>query len=53
MPAFIVTLAGLLILIGLLLRVLGPTGSINITNQTIIDLGQTFFGTSSPGSSPS
>ncbi len=42
-PAFILTLAGQLILIGLLLRVLGPTGSIYVTNQTIINLGQTFY----------
>lgn len=42
-PSFILTLAGQLILIGALLAVLGKTGSIYVTNQTIIDLGQTFY----------
>lgn len=42
-PAFILTLAGQLILIGALLRVLGKTGSIYVQNQTILNLGQTFY----------
>jgi D-xylose transport system permease protein len=42
-PAFIVTLAGQLALTGALLAVLGKTGSIYLTNQTIINLGQTFY----------
>ncbi|MCU1501368.1 MAG: ribose transporter permease [Ilumatobacteraceae bacterium] len=42
-PAFIVTLAGQLALTGGLLAVLGKTGSIYITNSTIISLGQTFY----------
>ncbi|MEO5901885.1 MAG: sugar ABC transporter permease [Ilumatobacteraceae bacterium] len=42
-PAFIVTLAGQLALTGALLAVLGKTGSIYLTNQTIISLGQTFY----------
>jgi D-xylose transport system permease protein len=43
-PAFIVTLAGQLALIGGLLRVLGKQGSIYITNQGILNIGNTFYG---------
>jgi len=42
-PAFLVTLAGLLVWQGALLRVLGRQGSINITNKGIIDVANTFF----------
>ena len=42
-PAFIVTLAGQLALTGGLLSVLGKTGSIYFTNQSILNLGQTFY----------
>jgi D-xylose transport system permease protein len=43
-PSFVVTLAGLLAWQGALLYVLGGTGTINITDQGIIDLTGTFFG---------
>lgn len=42
-PSFVVTLAGLLGFQGLLLYVLGDTGTINLTDNTIIDLANTFF----------
>lgn len=42
-PSFIVTLAGQLAWQGAQLRVLGDTGTVNITNQSIIDLTGTFF----------
>jgi D-xylose transport system permease protein len=43
-PSFVVTLAGLLAWQGALLRVLGDTGTINITNPTILGLTGTFYG---------
>lgn len=43
-PAFLVTLAGLLAWQGALLRVLGRTGSVNITNRGILRLSATFYG---------
>ena len=42
-PAFVVTLAGLLAGAGALLAVLGDTGTVNITDPTIIGLANTFF----------
>ncbi len=42
-PSFVVTLAGLIGWQGVLLQVLGTTGTVNITNPTIIDLAGTFF----------
>jgi D-xylose transport system permease protein len=43
-PAFLVTLAGLLAWQGALLRVLGKQGSINLTDEGIVDVANTFFG---------
>jgi D-xylose transport system permease protein len=43
-PAFLVTLAGLLAWQGALLHVLGRTGSINITNKGILRVANTFYG---------
>ena len=42
-PAFVVTLAGLLAWQGLLLYVLGDTGTVNITNGKIVGLANTFY----------
>jgi D-xylose transport system permease protein len=42
-PAFVVTLAGLLAWLGALLVVLGETGTVNITDSTITGLANTFF----------
>jgi D-xylose transport system permease protein len=42
-PAFVVTLAGLLAWLGALLLVLGETGTINLTDPTITGLTSTFF----------
>jgi D-xylose transport system permease protein len=42
-PSFIVTLAGQLAWQGAQLKVLGDTGTVNITNPTITDLTGTFF----------
>jgi D-xylose transport system permease protein len=42
-PSFVVTLAGLLGFQGLLLYVLGDTGTVNITDDTILDLANTFY----------
>jgi len=42
-PSFVVTLAGLIGWQGLLLLVLGDTGTVNITNPTITDLAGKFF----------
>jgi D-xylose transport system permease protein len=42
-PSFVVTLAGLLGFQGLLLYVLGDTGTINITDSAILDLANTFY----------
>jgi D-xylose transport system permease protein len=44
-PAFVVTLAGQLVGVGVLLRVLGRQGSINITDNGILRLANTFYGT--------
>ena len=43
MPSFVVTLAGLLGFQGVLLYVLGDTGTINLTDSTIVDLANTFY----------
>jgi D-xylose transport system permease protein len=43
-PAFVVTLAGLLAWQGALLEVLGKEGSINITDQGILNVANTFYG---------
>ncbi|MXF09363.1 sugar ABC transporter permease, partial [Escherichia coli] len=43
-PAFVVTLAGQLVWVGVLLRVLGRQGSINITDRGILNLANTFYG---------
>ena len=50
-PSFVVTLAGLLAFQGVLLYVLGDTGTVNLTDSTIIDLANTFYRTTSAGSS--
>jgi len=42
-PPFIVTLAGQLGWLGAQLRVLGDTGTVNINDQTLVDLAGTFF----------
>ena len=42
-PAFVVTLAGLLAWTGALLFVLGSTGTVNISDTTITGLANTFF----------
>ena len=42
-PSFVVTLAGLLGFQGLLLYVLGDTGTINISDPEILDLANTFY----------
>jgi D-xylose transport system permease protein len=42
-PSFVVTLAGLIGWQGLLLYVLGPTGTINLNDPTITGLAGTFF----------
>jgi len=42
-PAFVVTLAGLLAWTGALLLVLGDTGTVNLTDSTIVGLANTFF----------
>jgi D-xylose transport system permease protein len=44
-PSFVVTLAGLLAWQGALLKVLGDTGTLNITNEKILGLTSTFYGT--------
>ena len=43
-PSFVVTLAGLLAWQGALLRVLGDTGTVNITDEKITGLTSTFYG---------
>jgi D-xylose transport system permease protein len=43
-PSFVVTLAGLLAWQGALLRVLGDTGTLNITDSKILGLTDTFYG---------
>jgi D-xylose transport system permease protein len=42
-PSFVVTLAGFLAWQGALLQVLGSTGTVNLTDETITDLAGTFF----------
>ena len=42
-PAFVVTLAGLLAWFGALLLVLGDTGTVNVSDKTITGLANTFF----------
>ncbi len=42
-PAFVVTLAGLLAWFGALLLVLGDTGTVNLSDKTITGLANTFF----------
>jgi D-xylose transport system permease protein len=42
-PSFVVTLAGLLAWQGALLQVLGNTGTINLTDPTIVGLANTFY----------
>src|SRR3954449_10818414 len=42
-PSFVVTLAGLLAWQGALLQVLGTTGTINLTDDTIVGLANTFY----------
>jgi len=42
-PSFVVTLAGLLAWQGFLLRVLGETGTVNITDSKIVGLTSTFY----------
>src|SRR3954469_9221895 len=42
-PSFVVTLAGLLAWQGALLQVLGNTGTINLTNPSIVGLANTFY----------
>ncbi len=44
-PSFVVTLAGLLAWQGALLQVLGTTGTVNLTNPTIVGLANTFYST--------
>jgi D-xylose transport system permease protein len=44
-PSFIITLAGLLAWQGALLQVLGSTGTVNLTNPTIVGLANTFYST--------
>jgi D-xylose transport system permease protein len=43
-PSFVVTLAGLLAWQGALLKVLGGTGTVNLTDDKITGLTQTFYG---------
>jgi D-xylose transport system permease protein len=43
-PSFVVTLAGLLAWQGALLKVLGDTGTVNLSNPTITGLTDTFYG---------
>src|SRR4051812_15863303 len=43
-PSFVVTLAGLLAWQGALLRVLGDTGTVNLTNSKVLGLTSTFYG---------
>jgi D-xylose transport system permease protein len=43
-PSFVVTLAGSLAWLGALLLVLGKTGTVNLTNSSITNLANTFYG---------
>jgi len=42
-PSFVITLAGLLAWQGALLQVLGDTGTVNLTDPTIVGLANTFY----------
>jgi D-xylose transport system permease protein len=42
-PSFVVTLAGSLVWQGALLKVLGSTGTVNLTNSEVIKLANTFY----------
>jgi D-xylose transport system permease protein len=42
-PSFVVTLAGQIAWLGLLLQVLGDTGTVNLTDPTIVGLAGTFY----------
>jgi D-xylose transport system permease protein len=42
-PSFVITLAGLLVWQGALLRVLGETGTVNITDSKLTGLANTFY----------
>jgi D-xylose transport system permease protein len=42
-PSFVITLAGLLVWQGALLRVLGETGTVNLTDDKITGLANTFY----------
>lgn len=42
-PSFVVTLAGSLVWQGALLKVLGSTGTVNLTNSGVIKLANTFY----------
>lgn len=42
-PSFVVTLAGSLVWQGALLKVLGSTGTVNLTNSEVIHLADTFY----------
>ena len=43
-PSFVVTLAGLLAWQGVLLAVLGTTGSLNVADETMLKLASTYYG---------
>jgi D-xylose transport system permease protein len=43
-PSFVITLAGSLVWQGALLKVLGNTGTVNLSNSSITDLANTFYG---------
>jgi len=42
-PSFVITLAGQIVALGLMLQVLGDTGTVNLTNPTIIGIANTFY----------
>ena len=42
-PSFVITLAGSLVWQGALLKVLGNTGTVNLSNSSITDLANTFY----------
>jgi D-xylose transport system permease protein len=43
-PSFVITLAGSLVWQGALLKVLGATGTVNLSNSSITNLANTFYG---------
>ena len=43
-PSFVITLAGSLVWQGALLKVLGETGTVNLSNSSITNLANTFYG---------